>query len=240
MNKWSGKEIQYLTKNYPKKDTLTLSREMGRTVNAVHLKAEQLHIRRESTRTIITKPPVLGETRYGSNFSLRKSCTHIWAACPDCGKEHWVPFCVKENRPRRLRCATCTSKTQRGQASSVWKGGKYTDPAGYIHVKLPAEDYYFPMSNNNGYILEHRLVMARHLGRLLQSWELIHHKDGVKSHNTLSNLEFTIGSSHWAIHSKGYKNGYVEGYKDGQSEAIKELKTEIRLLRWQLKEREVV
>lgn len=107
-------------------------------------------------------------------------------------------------------------------------------------MKLPAEDYYFPMSNNNGYILEHRLVMARHLGRLLQSWELIHHKDGVKSHNTLSNLEFTIGSSHWAIHSKGYKNGYVEGYKDGQSEAIKELKTEIRLLRWQLKEREVV
>jgi hypothetical protein len=44
------------------------------------------------------------------------------------------------------------------------------------------------MAKNNGYAYEHRIIMARHLGRPLESWELVHHKDGCAGNNDIENL----------------------------------------------------
>lgn len=45
-----------------------------------------------------------------------------------------------------------------------------------------------PAADKDGYVLEHRLVAEKMIGRYLEKSERVHHIDGVKTNNTPENL----------------------------------------------------
>ncbi|HEV2256525.1 MAG TPA: HNH endonuclease [Streptosporangiaceae bacterium] len=71
-----------------------------------------------------------------------------------------------------------------GSANPNWKGGRTTDPRGYVLIKMPEH----PAADVRGYVYEHRLVMERELSRLLACGERIRHDDNDPGNNDPLNL----------------------------------------------------
>lgn len=67
---------------------------------------------------------------------------------------------------------------------------------GYALVRAPEGH---PRARQDGSILEHRLVMEAALGRYLEEWEIVHHKNGDRSDNSLENLEIMDGRSRHGV-----------------------------------------
>jgi hypothetical protein len=65
-----------------------------------------------------------------------------------------------------------------------WKGGRTITKFGYIQVLRPEH----PFCNNMGYVMEHRLIMEKYLGRYLKPKEVVHHINGITGDNRLKNL----------------------------------------------------
>lgn len=87
-----------------------------------------------------------------------------------------------------------------GRANYSWRGGRTMTPKGYALIKVQPDDFFYPMAWRDGYVKEHRLIMAKHLGRCLHPWEAVHHKNGNPGDNRLENLQLVTGSEHKLIH----------------------------------------
>ncbi len=85
-----------------------------------------------------------------------------------------------------------------GAGHGAWKGGRFVETQGYIRVWLEPDDPMASMRLHDGYVQEHRLVMARWLGRPLTPAETVHHRDGQRSNNDIQNLQIRFGN-----HGKG-------------------------------------
>ena len=168
--------------------------------------------------------PQIGEIKKGNKRPLSNRASRIWHACIDCGKPRWV-LLIRGN-PRNLRCLQCASNAwgteEREWKHPNWKGGRITTSDGYIAIHVPSKDFFFPMVGRclkyGGYVLEHRLVMAKHLGRCLKSHEIVHHLDFNRTNNEISNLRLTIRREHKMGYSDAYQEGYKQGYADAKAE----------------------
>jgi hypothetical protein len=65
------------------------------------------------------------------------------------------------------------------------KGKEMIKSNGYYVVYRPEHPFAF----GKGYVYEHRYIIEQTLGRYLSSNEIVHHKDGNKLNNDISNLE---------------------------------------------------
>jgi Fe-S cluster biosynthesis and repair protein YggX len=72
----------------------------------------------------------------------------------------------------------------RGSESWSWKGGKKTDNDGYVLIYSP----HHPFKKRDRYVLEHRLVMEKHLKRFLSEKEVVHHINKIPNDNRIENL----------------------------------------------------
>lgn len=187
----------------------------------------------------IVSAKAIGRT-YGERNSGNR---YIHMACPQCGKTRWVMLVrAKAEEPLCKRCAArararrLTKHQMLGNGNPQWGGGRMKS-RGYIAIWVPSSDPFFPMahkgkSNASGYIYEHRLVMAQHLGRLLDNSECVHHRNGVRDDNRIENLYLTSKKTH----PQSFQQGYLQGFGDAARLASRETNKEIRLLRWQIKE----
>jgi hypothetical protein len=140
----------------------------------------------------------IGEIKRGQEIGKKDtSLKYIWVACMNCGNERWVEL-RRQNRYKHCRKCNGGNPVKRGAESSSWKGGQIISYK-YVMIKLQSDDFFYSMANSAGYVFEHRLVMAKHLGRCLQSWEIIHHKNHIRTDNRIENLQLVSGDKHTQI-----------------------------------------
>lgn len=93
-----------------------------------------------------------------------------------------------------------------GPNSWLFKGTGITSN-GYVEIWLDPSDPMAIMRNYRGYVREHRLTVARYLGRPLREAETVHHIDGIRTNNHISNLQLRQGAHGsgqvWRCHDCG-------------------------------------
>lgn len=140
------------------------------------------------------------EVRRWLDFGSQKSENGrlvIETTCPDCKKTQYVQSCSLRRREKKTAyCAECS----RHHILKIRGRKAQRQKCGYILLliaKLSPKDVALARKMATGeYVREHRLVMARHLGRALGSDEKVHHRNDNRADNRLSNLRLVSRQTH--------------------------------------------
>jgi len=84
---------------------------------------------------------------------------------------------------------------RKGENHPNWMGGILKNKEGYILIHQPEH----PNARHN-YVLEHRLVVEKQIGRYLKINEVVHHINGIKDDNRIENLKLENRDSHKKTH----------------------------------------
>lgn len=124
-------------------------------------------------------------------FTTKNKKRRYWVCLCECGQYTRVmAHNLNSGNIVSCGCRRFNHGKCEGKKSPNWKGGRQKTKQGYIYVWNPSH----PNANHAGYVLEHRLVMEKHLGRYLLPNENIHHKNSIKDDNRFENLELWVKS----------------------------------------------
>jgi hypothetical protein len=131
--------------------------------------------------------------------------------CPQCGKKFYPKWgavskaiycsrhCNGIERAKNLVHYSANGKGKKrpgkgltGEKNPAWKGGvtyfrKHGNYKPIKYVRCPLE--FKTMARKDGYVMEHRLLMAMAIGRPLLRQEAVHHRNHNPQDNRLENLE---------------------------------------------------
>lgn len=88
----------------------------------------------------------------------------------------------------------------------MWNIKKIISKGDYFYALVPEH----PFATSKGYVLYHRIIMENHLKRLLNTDEVVHHLDGNKKNNDISNLELMTRQEHSKHHQSERGRMYVK------------------------------
>lgn len=101
---------------------------------------------------------------------------------------------IRRSREARLNM----SLSRMAEKHHRWQGGRKIK-GGYVCIYSPSH----PFSDQKRYVKEHRLIMEKHLGRILDRSEIVHHVNHDRQDNRIENLQVMSNSEHIRLHKKG-------------------------------------
>jgi hypothetical protein len=116
--------------------------------------------------------------------------------------------------PKGFKHSDATKKKMRENSSRYWlgktrnlplfKNGRTLHSSGYMMLFVKNHPFGYKTSTRlkGKYIFEHRLTMEKHIGRYLNSNEIVHHRNGKKTDNRIENLEVITRAEHARLHHR--------------------------------------
>ena len=161
-------------------------------------KLEKLYITENKTMHEVAKEMgiAVGTVhKYIHKYGITARPAHV--GCP--GYKHTEEARKKISKANKGKIISV--ETRKLLSESHKKGGigfKKKRGDGYICIYFPDH----PNSTNDGYIMEHILVMEAIIGRHLNKDECVHHINGVKDDNRKENLLLMTKSEHMSLHAR--------------------------------------
>ena len=128
-----------------------------------------------------------------NNKRLQKSIYCI-TKCSECGKDIWVRWDLAQDKDlENFVCSSCIHSKNAKKYLHTKEADEKASQSRYN--KCDSGRYH---QKNGQY--EHRTIMEEHIGRKLGSDEIVHHIDGDKHNNDITNLTIMTRSEHSRWH----------------------------------------
>lgn len=159
--------------------------DICRKFDVARVTAHRIAARRGVRRPIGRQPKVFSRAQIDDMVSMARA----GISQKKIADKYGVSQCKMSRIMAAEKVISSKGRSRRGEKHGAWKGGVVKANGGYLSEWVSDNDSMASMRNNQGYVLQHRLVMARHLGRPLAKTENVHHINGIRDDNRLENLE---------------------------------------------------
>lgn len=194
---------------YQSAKNITCSKKCANVLISRGKKGQKAH---NNTRITVTCPVCGTDFERAQSHTLRVSIPTCSSKCNGYYRgQQWGTYGHLGSKARSAESYLRSSVKMTGDKNPAWKGGVTfkRNKGNYIgpkYVRCPPE--WIGMSRKDGYIMEHRLVMAQWVGRILTRTEVVNHINHNTRDNRRENLELypTNGD-----HKRGEVGRFVSG-----------------------------